>query len=34
MATRSAYVHFGLPGAPNTAAGGNLLPDTLQGDES
>jgi Holliday junction DNA helicase RuvB len=34
MATRSAYLHFGLPGAPNTVADGNLPPDTVQGDES
>jgi Holliday junction DNA helicase RuvB len=37
MATRSAYLHFGLPGSPGSpgaAVGGNLPPATGEGDES
>ena len=34
MATRSAYLHFGLPGSPGAAVGGDLPPAAEDGDEA
>ena len=34
MATRSAYLHFGLPGSPGATVGGNLPPAAEEGGES